>query len=74
MTLATEVKPQATFLGKVVQPGMYYLQTDVTPGYPVVLFGNGTSLRTSPVVDFLLVDGSGFVATLNSIYYVKELN
>lgn len=72
MTLATEVKPQATFLGKVVQRGVYLLMTDVTKGYSVILFGEGVRLQTSTVEDFLLVDGSGFIATRNSIYYVKE--
>ena len=71
--LSTEVKTQATFLGKVVQPGVYRLMTDITKGYSVVLFGEGVQLKTSAVEDFLLVNDSGFVATRNSIYYVKEL-
>lgn len=69
--LTTEVKP--IFLGKVVQEGVYRLMTDITKGYSVVLFGNGVRLQTSAVEDFLLINGSGFIATQNSIYYVKEM-
>jgi hypothetical protein len=68
MKLTTEVK----FLGKVVQPGIYRPMTDITKGYSVVLFGNGVRVQTSAVEDYLLVNGSGFIATRNSIYYVSK--